>query len=185
MRKLFLSIQVTLDGYACGPGGELDWSDTGDVELERYFSEMLTTIDGMFFGRRAYQELAGFWPRAGSEPGELAVQAGPMNKLPKYVVSGDPGLALDWTPAVRVGDDLAAEVAGLKRQPGRDLAVFAGPSTTARFVELGLVDEIRLIVFPVVLGDGRPPLPPGVRLSLVDSTTFAKSGVVILRYVPA
>lgn len=192
MRRLILSTMVTLDGFTAGSDGDLDvfGEDFADDELLGYIADLLRGVDGFVYGRVAYELLADFWPRAGTAPDSSAREielAGLMNATPKIVVSRtmtDPA----WTPASVIGGtDLAAEVSALKAQPGRDLALFAGATVMSTLAGLGLVDEYRLMVYPVALGEGQALFRAGEGrrdLELVDTRTF-RSGVVLLRYRPA
>jgi dihydrofolate reductase len=162
--------------------------DVRDDEFDGYMAGLLGSIDAMIFGRVSYELLAQYWPAAeGSSRTIEREQARLMNSIPKIVVSrSQPDL--DWGPAWRIGDDLAEEVPRLKQQPGKDLALFAGATAIAAFLEHDLVDEYRLAVFPLALGEGQRLFhAPRQRraLRLLDTTTFDQSGVVILRYQPA
>lgn len=187
MRKLFLSIMTTLDGFAAGPNGELDWIKVNDEEHEDHMAHVLRNIDAMVFGRVAYQLLAGYWPTAGTEAsstdGEVEL-ARLMNTVPKIVVSRTP-VKLDWTPARQINENLKEEIARMKQERGKDLALFAGASIASTFMDLDLIDEYRLMVYPVVLGEGQRLFkqPKDQRnLRFTSAKTFQKSGVVILRY---
>ena len=190
MRRIILSMMVTLDGYAARPNGDMDvfGEDFADDELLGFLADQLRSVDAYIFGRVAYELLADFWPTAGtghSSTDREVELAELMNTKPKIVVSTtltDP----TWTPATVIGDDLASQLAALKAQPGQDLALFAGASTASAVVDLGLVDEYRLMVYPIVIGEGQSPfrgLALDRGLELVDTRTFP-SGVVLLRYRP-
>ena len=193
MRKLFLHIMVSLDGYIEGPNRELDWHFSDD-EFEEYINDVLRSIDGMFFGRVAYELLAGYWPGAETNPTEAANKSDPrrhveaarmMNTLPKYAVSNTlRGTA--WNNSHIVSGDIAAEINKLKAQPGKDLALFAGASLATSARRLGLIDEYRLVINPVLLGGGKRLFDePADRLSLrlVETRPF-KSGAMTLTYRP-
>lgn len=186
MQQLILSMFVTVDGYVAGPKGEIDWfSEQEEPELDAHMAEFLDGIGGLLFGRETYQLLGSYWPTAGTEGSETdRAIAKRLNTLPKYVVSST-SASLDWTPAERVGDDVAAEVARLKKRSDKDLVLFGGASTAGFLMEHDLIDEYQLVVYPVVLGSGQAlfPTPIATRnLALVDATTFRRSGAVILRY---
>lgn len=191
VRKLIFSMMATLDGFTAGPDGELDMfgEDFEDDELLGYLADLLRSVDAYLFGRVAYEQLADYWPKAGISPtstGREVELAELMNTKPKVVVSRtltDPV----WGPAMVIGGALAAEVAAMKAEPGRDLALFAGADAAASLMGLGLVDEYRLMVYPVAVGTGQSPfarvtVPLG--LTLVETRTFP-TGVVLLRYHPA
>ncbi len=193
MRKLILSMMTSLDGGTARPDGDLGWFRS-DPDLEAELIGVLRRVDGMFFGRVAYQELAAFWPTAGKDdaddaPGGFTSResrlesARLMNTIPKLVVSRTLE-RLDWGPGRVVNGDLAGTVTAMKREPGRDLVLFAGATVAAAFLNLDLFDEIRLYVHPIVLGPGKR-LFDAIRaehpLTLSRATPFP-SGVVLLNY---
>lgn len=186
MRELLLQIMVTLDGYTAGPDGALDWIEVDDPELDDYLAELLSGVDAQIFGRTSYQLLAGYWPQAQrnpATPGDARL-APLVNALPKLVLSHRPDLELPWQPARRIGADLPGEIAELKNSSGKPVVVFAGARTAREFLRRDAVDELRLLVFPVLLGAGQP-LFEGVapqRLRLVDVVAFPASGVVRQTY---
>ena len=182
MRKVIYSIGVSLDGFIAGPGGEIDWA-APDEELHRFHNEQTRELGAHLCGRRLYEEMV-FWETADRNPSaaEHEVEfARIWQALPKIVfsttlteVEGNARLA---TEGVR------EEVAKLRQQPGGDLAV-GGAGLAAGFTRLGLIDEYRLFVSPVVLGGGTPYFPPleeRIALELVETRTFG-SRVVYLRY---
>ena len=182
MRKLIYSTGVSLDGFIAGPGGEIDWS-APDEELHRFHNEQTREIGAHLCGRRLYEEML-YWETADENPSLPETErefARIWQGLPKIVfsttletVAGNARLATDG---------VAQEVARLKEQPGKDLAV-GGAGLASTCIELGLVDEYRLFVSPVVLGGGTPYFPAldeRINLELVETRTFA-SRVVHLRY---
>lgn len=187
MRKIFLSIMVSADGYAVDRNGGLDWIEVDDPELERHMvTDVLETIDVQVFGRRAYDLLSDFWLEAEANPVSEAqsAQAKLVNSIPKLVLTHSDD-RLSWGPSSRLDEDITAQLQALKRQPGKDIAVFAGPETARVFTELDVIDEFRIMIYPVLLGGGSSPfrLPTDrLDLRLAEVTTFARSGVVIHRY---
>ena len=182
MRRLIYSMGVSLDGYIAGPGGEIDWS-APDEELHRFHNEQTRELGLELCGRRLYQEML-FWETAdrdGSLPEPEREFAGLWRRLPKVVFS----TTLDSVQgnATLASGDAGDVVAGLKDQPGGDIAV-GGAGLAATLIELDLVDEVRPFVHPVVLGGGTPYLPPvaaRLDLELLETRTFG-SRVVYLRY---
>jgi dihydrofolate reductase len=182
MRKVIYSMGVSLDGFIAGRGGEIDWS-APDEELHRFHNEQTRELDAHFLGRRLYEEMV-YWETADQDPSaaEPGLEfARIWQELPKIVFS----TTLDEVEGnTRLAKDgIAEEVSRLKEQPGKDLAV-GGAALAAGFAELGLIDEYRLFVSPVVLGGGTPFFPPlqeSVALELVETRTFS-SRVVYLRY---
>jgi dihydrofolate reductase len=182
MRKVIYSMSVSLDGFIAGPGGEIDWS-VPDEELHRFHNEHVRELGAHFCGRRLYEVML-YWETADenpSAPEHVLEFARIWKSLPKIVFSKTLERVEGNSRLVR--DGIADEVARLKEQPGADLAV-GGAGLAAAFMKLGLVDEYRLFVNPVVLGAGTPYFPAldeRIGLELVETRTFG-SRVVYLRY---
>ena len=182
MRKVIYSMTVSLDGFIAGPGGEIDWS-APDEELHRFHNQRVRELGAHLCGRRLYEVMT-YWETADQNPSiaehELEF-AGIWKELPKIVFSTT--LERVEGNARLVRDGVAEEVAKLKEQPGKDLAV-GGAGLASTFIKLGLVDEYQLFVSPVVLGRGTPFFPAleeRFDLELVETRTFA-SRVVYVRY---
>jgi dihydrofolate reductase len=181
MRRLFWQMSVTLDGFMEGPNHELD--DTAgfkDEDFDRYATEMLKSIDGMLIGRKTYELFSGYWPTATGEDAER------MNTPPKIVFSRTLK-NLEWNNSRPVNNNVAEEVTGLKQQPGRDLALFGSADLASTLMRLGLIDEYRILVTPVVLGRGTPmfkAVDERIPLKLIKATGWS-SGTVALFYQPA
>jgi dihydrofolate reductase len=182
MRKLIYSMTVSLDGFVAGPGGEIDWS-APDEELHRFHNEQVRELGAHLLGRRLYEVMT-YWETADQEPSlaDYALEfARIWNDLPKIVFSKTLENVVGNARLVR--DDAAQEVARLKEQAGKDLAV-GGAGLASSLMKVGLIDEYRLFVSPIVLGDGTPFFPPlasRINLELVETRTFG-SRVVYLRY---
>lgn len=181
-RKLIYSMGVSLDGFIAGPSGEIDWS-APDEELHRFHNEQTREIGVHLCGRRLYETMV-YWETAEQNPASSEVElefARIWQALPKVVFSTT--LERVEGNARLVRDGVADEVAKLKEQPGKDVAV-GGAGLASSLIELGLVDEYRLFVSPAVLGGGTPFFPDlGERLDveLLETRTFG-SRVVYLRY---
>jgi dihydrofolate reductase len=182
MRKVIYSMGVSLDGFIAGPGGEIDWS-APDEELHRFHNQQTRELGAHLCGRRLYETMV-YWETADKNPSATEYElefARIWQNLPKIVfsktlerVEGNTRLATDG---------VAEEVAKLKEEPGEDLAV-GGAGLASTFARLGLIDEYRLFVSPVVLGAGTrffPALDERINLELVETRTFG-SRVVYLRY---
>jgi dihydrofolate reductase len=182
MRKLIYSMGASLDGFIAGPGGEIDWS-APDEELHRFHNQQTRELGVQLCGRRLYEEML-FWETADQNAslGEPELEfAGIWQDLPKLVFSTT--LAKVEGNYRLASGGVAEEVARLKEEPGKDLAV-GGAGLASACIELGLVDEYRLFVSPVVLGGGTPYFPAleeRINLELVETRTFG-SRVVYLRY---
>ena len=182
MRKLIYSMTVSLDGFIAGRDGEIDWS-APDEELHRFHNRQTRELGAHLCGRRLYQTML-YWETAEENPSaaeHLVEFACIWKALPKIVISRT--LEKIEGNARLVRDNVADEVAKLKEQPGKDLAV-GGAGLAATCMKLGLIDEYRLFVSPVVLGGGTPYFPAldeRINLELVETQTFA-ARVVYVRY---
>jgi dihydrofolate reductase len=176
-RKVIATFFVSLDGVVEAPQ---DWhfpyfNDEMQVEI----GAAMGSSDAMLVGRVTYQEWAGFWPDADNEMAEY------MNNTPKYVASTTLD-GVEWSNSQLLEGDVPTAVAALKQQPGEDI-VMSGSATLARsLLREGLVDELRLMIHPVVVGEGARLFPDGDKhaLELVDSKPFG-TGVVYATYKPA
>jgi dihydrofolate reductase len=183
VRKLVSFMVVTLDGYYEGPDGEFDWPNVDD-EFYEFSISQLNDIDTLLFGRVTYEGMASFWPTPAALEADPAV-AERMNAISKIVFSSTLDTA-DWQNTRLVDGNVADTVTELKQQPGMDLALFGSPSLTVRLLEQGLVDELRVMVHPILLGAGKSlfrGLNERVPVQLTRTTTFS-SGNVLLRYRP-
>jgi dihydrofolate reductase len=182
MSELIYSMGVSLDGFIAGPDGEIDWT-APDEELHRFHNQQARELGGHLLGRRLYETMV-YWETVEEQPSLPEPQrefARIWKALPKIVFSKT--LEKVEGNARLVRGSAVEEVASLKEQPGKDLAV-GGAGLASTFIELGLVDEYRLFVSPVVLGGGTPYFPPldeRINLELVETRTFG-SRVVYVRY---
>jgi dihydrofolate reductase len=173
MRKLIYSMGVSLDGFIAAPDGEIDWS-APDEELHRFHNQQARETGAHLYGRRLY-EVMRYWETAEENPSapEHELEFARIWKdTPKIVFSKT--LEKVEGNAKLVGDNVAEEVARLKEEPGNDLAV-GGAGLASSFIKLGLIDEYRLFVSPVVLGGGTPYFPAldeRINLELVETRTF-------------
>jgi len=183
MRKIIFQMMVSLDGYFEGPNKELDWHLVDD-EFNDYASDLLSSVDTLLFGRVTYQLMASYWPTPTAKTNDPLI-AEKMNNLPKIVFSKT--LAkVEWNNTRLVKENAAEEISKLKRQPGKDMAIFGSSDLTVSLMSSGLIDEYRIFVNPVVLGSGKAllkGLKDRLYLNLVRTKIF-KSGLVLLCYKP-
>jgi dihydrofolate reductase len=176
-------MSVSLDGFVNTPSGSLDWVLV-DEELHAFFNDGAREMSAFLYGRRMYELMAGYWPTAEADPSATPAKldfARIWRDTPKVVFSKTLE-RVDWNSRL-VRGDAAGEVARLKAQPGLDMGV-GGPTIAATLMRLGLVDEYRLFVHPVILGAGTPCFPvleDRIESKLLETRTFG-SGVVYLRY---
>lgn len=183
MRKIILMMSVSLDGFFEGPERQLDWQLVDD-ELHTHFNEQLSAMGAFLDGRVTYELMAGYWPSADADPlsaEPVAEFARIWRDMPKIVFSRTLERA-DWN-AVVVREVVIEDIMELKAQPGGDL-VLGGANLAAAFMRYDLIDEYRLYVHPVVIGQGKPLFPPSetrISLRLTETRAF-RNGVVLLRY---
>lgn len=176
-------MMVSLDGFVEGPNRELDWS-APDQELHEFANDQARERGAFLYGRRLYELMAEYWPSADTNPSapEHEIEFARIWRDKPKIVFSRTLAKVEWNSRL-VRGDIAEEVTQLKEQPGKDLEV-GGPNLASTFMRLGLVDEYRVIVHPVVLGSGTPFFPAldsTIDLSLVETRTFG-CGVVYLRY---
>ena len=183
MRKVVLSMGMSLDGLVARRGryGAGGWGlPPDDPALKERKLGWMREIDLHLMGRNTYDEMAAFWPASDD------AYAAPMNDIPKVVFSRTLERA-DWPDSRIARGDLTEEIAALKREPGKDMLAWGGAAFAQSLTRLGLVDEYRLILQPVALGDGLPlfkDLSAPVRLELVDAQTY-DTGAALHVYRPA
>jgi len=183
MRKVFLFMMVTVDGFFEGPNHEIDWHNV-DEEFNEFAIEQLDDIDTLLFGRVTYEGMASFWPTQFAKENDPVV-ADKMNRIPKLVFSKTLDKA-EWENSQLVKEHIAEEVSKLKQQQGGDLAIFGSSDLTVSLLEMGLVDELRIMMNPVVLGSGKrlfEGIHDTLKLKLLKTKTF-RSGNVLLYYQP-
>jgi dihydrofolate reductase len=182
MRKLIYAMSVSIDGVIESADGDLRWSFP-DAELHRHFNELDSTIDTYLYGRRLYENMVAYWPTADENPSaaDVEIEYARNWKQKKKIVFSKTPTQVEWNSQLFRGV-LAEEIKALKALPGKDMSV-GGANLTMSFIRLGLIDEYRLYVFPIILGSGRrmfPPLPNRIGLQLIDTRKFS-SGVVLLK----
>jgi dihydrofolate reductase len=180
MRKVIVSNLVSLDGFFEGTNKELDWFVV-DHEFFEYAKDMLRSADTLLFGRVTYQHMANYWPSAPAD--EIADK---MNNLPKIVFSKTLQ-KVEWKNSRLVQDNIGEEISKLKQQPGKDMVLLGSAKLASELLQLGLIDEYRVILQPVLLGSGNPlfkEIKERIKLKLAGTKSFG-SGVVVLYYQQA
>lgn len=184
----------SFDGYICGPKDELDWENQDPAISMELIPDLLKTVDSMILGRVLYEGFSQAWPAMAKDPNspkELVDFANWVVDSPKYVVSKTLEKA-EWNNSyvlsVQNDEDIIKEVTKLKESTGGDIVLFGGARLAQTLVRLQLVDEYRLKVQPVVLGEGKmlfKDLKTRNSLQLIYSKAFEPSGVLGLYYKPA
>jgi dihydrofolate reductase len=191
MGKLVVTEFVTLDGVFEAPGGASDFEHAGwsfkfnrGPEGDKFKYDELMAADAQLLGRITYEGFAKAWPTI--DAGDFSEK---MNTMPKYVVSTT--LSDDdatWTNSTVIRDDVPAQIAQLKKKVNGDILVAGSGRLVQTLAEHDLVDEYRLMVFPIVLGSGKRFFGDGTpmtKLELVDTKPVGPDGVFVLTYRPA
>lgn len=194
--RIVISEFISLDGVVQAPGGSDEDTDGGfahggwshpffDPEvIGGAFDEVVAKAEALLFGRRTWQTMAAAWPERAGDP-----FADRMNTIPKYVVSGTLGDdELTWANTTRItGGGAVARIRELRETGGGDLLVMGSPTLVRTLLEEGMVDELRLMIMPVLLGGGKTIFPEdGTQLPLqLVSTVTSPTGVHVATYRPA
>jgi dihydrofolate reductase len=180
MRRVVVSEFVSLDGVMEEPSWTFQFSSE---EQEKFKLDELVASDTLLLGRVTYEGFAAAWPSMTDEAGF----ADRMNGLPKFVVSTSLEEPLEWNNSSLIKGDVAEEVSNLKQQPGQDILIYGSADLVNTLMRHDLIDEYRIMIFPVVVGSGKRLFRDGsdtTTLRLVETKTFG-SGVVVLTYQPA
>jgi dihydrofolate reductase len=195
MRKVIVNEFMTLDGIMQAPGGEDEDTSGGfahggwhlqyfDELAEKWVLRGITEAGGFLLGRRTYEIFAAYWPNASEEE---QVIAEPLNTKPKYVASTTLTEPLEWQNSTLLQGDVPRAVSALKQGDGADVHVIGSTQLVQTLIEHDLVDELRLMIDPLLLGGGKTifrddgALRP---LRLVDSQVTS-TGVILATYVPS
>jgi dihydrofolate reductase len=185
MRKIIVSEFVTLDGVMEGPGPVDSFKFAGwtteysNADILKFKHHELFNADTLLLGRLTYEGFAAVWPTV-EGMGDFGER---MNAIEKVVVSNTLEKVV-WNNSRRIGGHLKSEIEKLKKEDGKDVLVFGSGELAHTLLDLGLIDEYRLLTYPVVLGTGKKLFRPedNLRLKLLESKQFGD--VVLLRYSP-
>ena len=192
MRKVIVSEFVSLDGVIEDPGGagEFDrggWSFRFDrgPEGDKFKFDELAAADALLLGRKSYEGFAAAWPQMQEQTGEYGAW---MNGYPKHLDSTTLKEPLEWNNSTLIEGDVAEGVSKLKQQDGKDILIFGSGALVNTLTKHDLIDEYRLMVFPIVVGKGKR-LFGGTEetkaMKLVDTKRVGPDGILILTYRPA
>jgi dihydrofolate reductase len=190
MGKVVVSEFLSVDGVMEDPGGAEEFEHGGwtfqfdrGPEGDKFKLDELLASDALLLGRVTYEGFAAAWPRRTDEFGF----ADKVNNMPKYVVSTTLEEPLEWNNSTLIKGDVAEEISRLKEQPGKDISISGSPTLVRSLLQDGLLDELRLMVHPILVGSGKRLFEDGgdqKALELVDAKTFS-TGVLYLTYRPA
>lgn len=182
MRKVILFMMVSVDGYFEGPNHDIGWHNV-DAEFNEYAIEQTGKADTLLFGRVTYELMASYWPTDEAKKDDPII-ANFMNTKPKIVFSKTLKKA-EWENTT-LKRNVEEEVKKLKEQPGGDIVIYGSNNLCVSLIQMGLLDEVRVIVNPVVLGSGTAlfeGMKEKLNLKLLNTKIF-KSGNVLLCYQP-
>lgn len=190
MRKLILQEFLTLDGLAAGPNDSVDYvsaSTEGDKSFGEEQMKLMDSIDTILLGRVTYEMFAGYWPNVNK--GKEKAFADKLNSIPKIIFSRtlDSAPWGDWKEAQVVSTSAVNEIQKLKRRAGKSIVIWGSISIAQAAIKAGLIDEYRLVMCPVVLGNGRPLFQNKVNaigMKLLETKSF-DLGAVQLKYKAA
>lgn len=155
MRKLIIFLHTSLDGYAAGPNGEMDWIKFDDTLFD-FVGDFTDQADAALYGRVTYDMMEGYWPTAGDQPNaskHSRHHSSWYNRVEKVVVSES--LQADAsTKRTVISGDLKGNIEKLKSMPGQDIILFGSPSIVRQLQEHNLIDDYWLMLNPVILGSG-------------------------------
>jgi dihydrofolate reductase len=180
VRKVIASEFVSLDGVMEDPSWTFQFPSE---EQPKFKFDELSASDALLLGRVTYEGFAAAWPHMTEQAGEYADM---MNGYPKFVVSTTLEEHLEWNKSTLIKENVAGEVSRLKQQPGQDILIFGSGYLVNMLMQHDLIDEYRIMLFPVVVGSGKRLFRDGSdrkALRLVETKTFG-SGIVVLSYQP-
>ena len=180
MRRIIAGFFISLDGVAEAPQ---DWHfPYYNDEMGEAVADQANGADTMLFGRNTFEEFAGFWPQQGSDVPFADV----INSTPKVLVTTTL-TSVDWGPTTIIDHDVVESISGLKEQPGKDISITGSPTLVRTLLRARLIDELRLLVHPIVVGHGKRLFETeeeAIPLKLLESKTF-QTGVQSMIYGPA
>lgn len=185
MRNLISFMHISLDGYASGPNGEFDWVYY-DGEIFKDAIELTDSVDTAIYGRKTYEGMYSYWPTVLTNPESSEDDlhhANWVHNARKIVFSRTLG-TVEWHKSTLIQDNVFDEITKLKQQPGQDMMIFGSPTIVHLLSGLGLIDQYRINVSPLILGGGVPyfeGIKPMSALNLIESKRYG-NGVLGLRY---
>ena len=182
MRKVIFAMSVSVDGFIEAASGDISWGSP-DAELAHHVIDRESTIDTHLYGRRLYETMFPYWPKAAEDPSatEFDIEYARIWKERRKIVFSKTLAQVGGNCQLFRGN-ISEEINKLKAQPGKDMFV-GGPNLASTFMKLGLIDEYWLYVNPIILGGGKPMFPhlgDRINLKLIETHRFG-SGVVLLK----
>ena len=191
MRKIVLSAWITLDGCVSGPDNKMDWL-RGDAQMMEYEQSFVDAADTLLFGRKTFNDFSSYWPPLahGAEPGanplpmpveQQRQYARTIDPMRKIVVSAS-GKVESWRNVSVLSTMDPVHIASLKREPGKNIAMYGSLSVVRALADRGLIDEYELLVHPIFAGKGKPLFDASFDTLELKSAHPFQSGVVLMKY---
>ncbi len=186
MRKIVLLMHVSLDGFVAGPNGEMDWIALPEALFD-HVTEITDTADTALYGAHTYKLMEDYWPTAGTKPGadKHDIEHSKWTNAATKLVFSSTLQKTNWQGTRIIRTNIKEEMDKLKSQPGKDILMFGSPTLAQNFMSMGLFDEYRLNVNPIILGKGIKLFgehAKPIKLELKDTKQFDQ-GVIELHYV--
>jgi dihydrofolate reductase len=188
MRKVIVTMWVTLDGFIAGPNNDMSWIRV-DEAMGTYENDLVSAADTLLLGRVTYQSFAGSWPHVPDNPAASEGEkeyARKLNSMRKIVFSRTLE-TVEWNNSTLLHEISPDDVIALRQESGKNIVIYGSASVVQALMDLGLIDEYQLLIHPIVLGSGKRLFRDGsntTALRLVEAKPFS-SGVVLLSYQPA
>ncbi len=179
MQPLIAFVTTSLDGYFADSAGDMSWAHKSDPEWMEFVSSNASQGGTLLFGRVTYDMMIRYWPTPMAKRQDPVVADG-MNSAPKIVFSRTLTEAT-WQNTKLLKDDLAGEIHKLKRQPGKGMCILGSGTIVTQLAEARLIDELQIVVSPIVLGKGKTPfetLKQWLPLKLLKTRSFANGNVI-------
>jgi dihydrofolate reductase len=179
MRKIILFNLITVDGYFEGPAANINWHNV-DQEFNGFAIAQMKTADTLLFGRKTYELMAGYWPMEEAIKNDPVV-AGLMNSFDKIVFSKTLEKA-EWNNTKLIKDNVLEEIKKLKSVPGKDVLILGSAELSSTLIKHDLIDELRLLINPVILGNGTPMfknIQEKTDLQLLKTKVFGNGNVLV------
>jgi dihydrofolate reductase len=186
MRKIISFMHISLDGFVAGPNGEMDWIKV-DEEIFDYVGKRINEGDTALYGRVTYEMMESYWPTAGDQPNASRhdIEHSQWYKKIHKVVLSKTMKDTSLTNTTIISDNLTDKINEIKKQPGKEIAVFGSPTATHSLMQLNLIDGFWLFLNPIILGEGIPlfaDIKDKIKLSLLNTHQFT-CGVIELNYI--
>ncbi|WP_255547620.1 dihydrofolate reductase family protein [Mucilaginibacter sp. dw_454] len=184
MRRIIVSMNITIDGFMAGPDGGLDWHlQNWSTDMSDLLAQQLNTADTILLGKNTYSAMAGYWPAVStclSLSREDLAYADMINRYPKVVCSRTLK-TLRWANSKLISANIRQEILKLKQQPGKNILIYGSHKLVQYLNSHNLIDEYLLWLYPVSIGSGMQLFKQRQNLQLINTQTLP-SGVVVLKY---